>query len=462
MMILSHRTRWMIAACTAAVGSIGLTACNHVKNELLAPQNPGLISPSAVASPSAAQALYVGALGRLKNVILGSEQLWQESGNLTDEYKNSDFQVSRQSIDQRQITPDNGDYPYNAVTQPRGFIRTAISAMQTYLPTQTGSIGELYMALGFIEMSLAEDYCNGIPLGSTTNGVVTYGPPLTNVQVYDSASAHLDTAIAMSTATDAGTVFVHQAALITKARILVDLGQFAAAAALTPAVPTSYQYVFTFSTASGDNGIWSLMSSQARISVADSFDLIGGSVNVIQNALPFASANDPRVKVLPGTQTTPHIGAEDGTTPMFIELMYNRDDPIPMVSGVDARLIEAEAALNANNIAGMMTILNTLRAAAPKLGIFQVPAMPPIATTPTTQADATTLFFREKAFWTYGRGQRLGDLRRLIRQYGRTQDKVFPNGTYFKGGTYGSDVNFPVSSSELVNPLFHGCLDRNA
>ena len=40
-----------------------------------------------------------------------------------------------------------------------------------------------------------------------------------------------------------------------------------------------------------------------------------------------------------------------------------------------------------------------------------------------------TLFFREKAFWTFGRGQRLGDERRLVRQYGRTQDQVFPVGS---------------------------------
>jgi len=59
-------------------------------------------------------------------------------------------------------------------------------------------------------------------------------------------------------------------------------------------------------------------------------------------------------------------------------------------------------------------------------------------------------------------GQRLPDLRRLVRQYGRTDDKVFPTGTYFKGGNYGTDENFPVPSSEQVNPLFHGCLDRKA
>ena len=53
-------------------------------------------------------------------------------------------------------------------------------------------------------------------------------------------------------------------------------------------------------------------------------------------------------------------------------------------------------------------------------------------------------------------------LRRLVRQYGRTQDTVFPTGNYHKGGEYGSDVNFPVSSDERNNPNFESCLDRSA
>ena len=88
--------------------------------------------------------------------------------------------------------------------------------------------------------------------------------------------------------------------------------------------------------------------------------------------------------------------------------------------------------------------------------------MAAIATTPTTLSDAVSLYFREKAFWQFGRGVRLGDMRRLIRQYGRTQDNVFPTGVFFKGGNYGTDVNFPVPDADKSNPNFNGCLDRNA
>jgi hypothetical protein len=75
---------------------------------------------------------------------------------------------------------------------------------------------------------------------------------------------------------------------------------------------------------------------------------------------------------------------------------------------------------------------------------------------------ATDLLFRERAFWLYATGHRLGDMRRLIRQYGRDANAVFPTGDYFKGGlTYGVDVNLPLPRRETNNPNVSGCLDRN-
>ena len=63
-------------------------------------------------------------------------------------------------------------------------------------------------------------------------------------------------------------------------------------------------------------------------------------------------------------------------------------------------------------------------------------------------------------------GRRLGDMRRLVRQYGRDASTVFPAGPFFKGGFYGGDVNFPVPQAEQNNPEFQkaggACTDRNA
>jgi hypothetical protein len=39
---------------------------------------------------------------------------------------------------------------------------------------------------------------------------------------------------------------------------------------------------------------------------------------------------------------------------------------------------------------------------------------------------------------------------------------VFPEGTFFKGGSYGTDVNLPVPQAEQNNTKFSGCTDREA
>lgn len=467
MSLIQHIKRSGIAA--AALVALG--ACSTVQDQLLEPQNPDLIDPSAVSSPSAANALRVGALGAFKGATGANESLWRWGGLLGDEWKSSDTFSQRNETDQRSIQTNNATWTtsYGTVQQSRGFLYDAIQKMQQFNPQEKVQIGELYMSLAFIEMQMAEDICNGIPLGLARNGVVDYSDPsykpLTNQEVFAKALTHADSAVTLAVGDSASAVAVRNASLITKARILVDMGQWSQAAALVPTatVPSTFQYVQAFSVPTVDNGNWSFNNSQGRYTVSDSTQVVNGQQNTIKNALPFVSANDPRVPTKAGTAFTPVIKPFDTSTPMFVQQIWaGRSDPIPVVSGIDARLIEAEGKLQAKDIAGMMAILNALRASPPSIGNFKPAAMPALAA-PATQEDATSLFFREKAFWTFGRGQRLGDLRRLIRQYGRTQDNVFPTGNFHKGGVqYLNDVNFPVPDADKTNPQFKGCIDRNA
>jgi hypothetical protein len=75
--------------------------------------------------------------------------------------------------------------------------------------------------------------------------------------------------------------------------------------------------------------------------------------------------------------------------------------------------------------------------------------------------------FRERAFWMFGTGHRLGDMRRLIRQYHRPTASIFPSGLqpYLTEppNVYGSLVNLEPSASEFDNnPNYHGCFNRDA
>ncbi|OYV73476.1 MAG: hypothetical protein B7Z74_03870, partial [Deltaproteobacteria bacterium 21-66-5] len=408
-----------------------------------------------------------GAIGRFQAWTAGGGNNNQENmvlvaSLLTDEYKSGDTFSQRNSWDQRDVQSNDGvmGSAYTTMQQARGGIRDAIVALQQYVSGAPSEAGQMYFLLGYTEMQLGEFFCNGIGLGYTINGSPDYTQPLADKDVFATAATHFDSALTLSTGTDAFSTQVRNAAAIAKARNLVDLGQFSQAAAAVSGIPTNFQYTLTYAQTSQDNDIWIMTTNVRRYTVGDSFDIINGSVNQIKNAIPFASAGDPRVPVI-GATSNFATKSFDGATAFVQQGLWGRDDPNVIVSGIDARLVEAEAKLQASDISGMMSILNALRTSPQTLGVYKVAAMAALPA-PATQAAATALFFREKAFWQFGRGVRLGDLRRLVRQYHLTQDNVFPTGAFFKNGNYGTDVNFPVPDTDKSNPNFQGCIDRNA
>ncbi|HEY5061268.1 MAG TPA: hypothetical protein VII52_07010 [Gemmatimonadaceae bacterium] len=470
MQTIIDRTRAALLAGTIAGAFVAAAGCN-VKDELLSPQQPGVIGPANVQGAVGAEALRIGALSAFQGATGGNSgtSMWSSAGTLADEWKSGDTFFQTDETDRRTITTTNSQVQgqYTSAQQARGFIMGAIAALKQYSPEKIENQAEMYLALGYLEMNLSENFCNGIPYGSTVNGAPVYVAPSTNAQGFTLAMARLDSGLALVAnvaSSDTYGVQVKNGLLVTKARTLVDLGlsNLSPASALLAGVPTNFAWNETYSTSTADNGPWSMngIAASSRYVVSDSFDFFNGQLNIVKNALPFASAKDPRVPTTGSTTGT--IRAIDAYTPWVGQLIWaGRSDPVPVVSGIDARLIEAEARLNAGDIAGMMTTLNTLRSSPQQIGNLKVPAMVPLATPATTDA-ALSLLFRESGFWQFGRGIRLGNLRRLIRQYGRTQDQVFPVGNYYKSGTYGADVNLPVTDNEYTNPQFHGCIDRNA
>lgn len=461
-MIQGTRRSFGVAAMMAT--ALGYVGCDQVKNQLLGPQQPGVIGPASVNSPTGAEALVVGALQSLSTNTGGGVSMWSAGGTLTDEWMSGDTFFQTDDKDRRAVPPGSSSTsPWPQ--QTRGYAIDAIKALETYEPTATAKIAQMYFVEGYVEMDISEHFCNGSPFGSTVNGVPHYTKQLTNVEGYTMALAHFDTALTfVANATDAFGTSMRYAVLVAKARTQRDLAQFADAATTVASVPTNFSWNLTFSVTTGDNGPYQMNAPTAnpRYVVGDSFDVVNGVKTLLKNALPFASAHDPRLPVIGRTDSTSPKAADGVTTLVYAQVWgTNRSASVTLVSGIDARLIEAEGKLQNNDIAGMMVILNTLRAFPQQLGNLSVPVMPPLAT-PATRDAAIDLLFREAAFWTFARGQRLGNLRRLIRQYGRSQENVFPDGPFHKGGVHGTDVNFSIPDAEFTNPNYHGCLDRNA
>jgi hypothetical protein len=475
---LNYRRALVVAA--AIVGA-ALLGCDSVKTALLEAPDPDIIDPSNVQSASGANAVRLGALAQLRLATSGSgnagtEGTWLLGGLLADEWSTSSTFVQNDEADERSISLSNG----SVTGSVRALYRTitastqAIQLLNKWRPAPASDIAEMYFARGFAELQLASDFCNGIPMADVNGDQLLLGNPLTVAEILTIAIASFDSAVKMTAATDNASVAINRAARIGQARALVGLNQQAAAAALVAGIPTTYSYVVTNSLSGGNNGIWNQATSQRRYTVGDSME--GNAHDIfVKNAIPFYSAKDPR---LPVSYTVSSKGdttkSQDGSTYSRTTSIWGQTSSIAVVNGVDARLIEAEAAYKAdpNDATAMLAILNALRGTAIQLvppsptssGThpgFTTPVMANL-TDPGTPDSRLDLLFREKAFWTFSRGERLGDMRRLIRQYGRTVDQVYPMGNHYRGAPYGTDVNLPMTTAEKNgNPNFSECLDRN-
>lgn len=450
----------------AAMGLLaGAPACSSVTDSLLDVEDPDLILPDNVNSLPGARAVANGALGRFLNITAGNEGTWLYGGLLTDEWTTSSTFIQNDETDQRKVQLLNTQVTgfYRNVNRVRTAANQAIPLLQTFDSTNKVLIAEMYFARGFAEMQLALDFCNGIPLSNGAGDEVVFDSPRTGAEVFAVAVASFDSAIAFAAGTAAQNVLISNAAKIGKARALMNLNQYAAAASAVAGIATSYKYQHTFSLTTSSNIIWGQGFSAKRYSVGDSID--GNNRDIlVRNAIPFTSAKDPRLPVTDTKNNTQPTVGQDGGTVMRLTQIYDRLTPIDVVNGIDARLIEAENQLANNDVTGWLATLNELRNGANRvtsIGTVTVPSMASL-TDPGTPEARVSLLFREKAFWTFARGQRLGDLRRLVRQYGRAATDVFPEGVHFKAGTFGSDVNLPVGTDEENNPNFTGCLDRNA
>jgi hypothetical protein len=317
----------------------------------------------------------------------------------------------------------------------------------TEFAADDSSYAEALSLEGYSYLLFAEIYCSGVPVSSfDAAGNVVPGLPLNTKQLLDTAILRFTKARQIATA--GGSDYLDNLARIGQARALVfqNSSNLAAAAALVANVPDDYTYRI-FSSENTDrqnNGIFEFNWNEARWTQASNEGL---------NGLPFRNG-DPRTPFA-------DLGVGfDGRTELYGTLKYSdRNASVVLASGVEARLIESEAALAGGNSGLFLTTLNALRATQPGLA--------PLAD-PATATGRVDLLFRERAYWLFLTAHRLGDLRRLARPtaqggYGRNPESVFPTGTYSGrgGGVYGTDVNFPIPVEEKNNPNFTGCLDRN-
>jgi hypothetical protein len=436
----------------------GAAACSDV----LTVDDPDIIDPSDAQSAAGADAVRLGALARLADATSGgsntADNIFLLGGMFADEWINGDQFIARQEIDQRVITRENSFLTGSnrALHRARLSGEQAVELLTRFNPGAPGwQVAEMHFVQAYVVNLLAEHFCSGLVFSTVVDGVEQYGTPITTIAAFERALKHADDGLALVSGTTANDVRVRRALQVTRGRILMNLNRPAEAAAAVAGVPQNFGYFIRHSQTVGSNYIYLRNNLDRRYSVANNE---GG------NGPDFVTARDPRVPVCTGGDAACRaIGVtnnrrDDLLQPFHVQMIWTtRSDSVAIVSGVEARMIEAEAQLRAGNTTGSLATLNTARTA--------VAGLTPL-TAATTDAARVSQLFRERGFWLFGRGHRVGDLRRLIRQYARPANTVFPTGAWHKNDArYGDDVTMPIPQAEQNNPNVQGtdiCLDRTA
>ncbi|MBL0939552.1 MAG: hypothetical protein IBJ03_11690 [Gemmatimonadaceae bacterium] len=427
--------------------------------DLLNVSTPNVLADNAVTGVLGATTIRNGALRSFATAFSGSQDgFLVVSGNLADEIQTTDTFADRYNTDARVATENLGgalNTTYSNLQLARSGLASAIEKWRASAKPDAAAVkdtlSEMYALRAISETFFAEGYCSGVPFSSVAdNGDFIYGDPQTTAQILTRASASADSALSNAT----GTAY-RSLAQIAKGRVLLNQGQFAQAATAVAGVATSYrhQIFHSIATTGQNNGVWQgtfVSGSRYNVGTREGTNGIDYLVTPV----------DPRVPWVASTRT----GFDGTSRNLPTQQKYTAQSaPATLADGIEARLIEAEALLNRTQGGSqadrdaMFAALNTLRATGLAAAIAPLPA------SPTTQAEAVDMLFKERAYWLWLTGHRLGDMRRLIRQYGRAANTVFPVGAilYRPGNTYGSDVNMVIPIREKNNPKFQGCIDRN-
>jgi hypothetical protein len=463
------RLRLIGVSAVLAGLALPISACNT--DQALRVVDPTVATPGTLETKSAVPTVYVGALGDFYAAYSGNNL--NDAFNVTvaaftDELKSSDTFTTRNDADRRtQQSPSNGnlsDIPYVALQRARRSNEAAARLIAQFFPPTDPRIAETTNLAAYTYVALGEGFCSGTPVPSSlTAEQFAESPGIPTAAMFDTAVVRFQAALGgINAASDPASIKQQNLGKIGLARALLNNAKYAEAAAAVAGVPDNFVYFDDHSANTNReiNSVWALQDN-GRWTVPEVEGI---------NGLNWQSANDPRVPWIDAK-----VNGFDKANRLFKQVKWpGRDNDMPLATGAEARLIEAEAALSAGDIATWLAKLNGLRAQVRALMTAYTNPQTYTANNPNAFVTNTTLdplvdpgtvaarvdlTFRERAFWLYLTGHRLGDLRRLIRQYGRGAETVFPTGTWHKGGPYGTDVALLDSFQETNNSLFDpaGC-----
>ena len=417
----TKRTTSLTAVLVAV--SLASTGCG----DLLDVSNPGLIDDFSLDDPSVYSALVVGIVGDFSEAL----QLARPIAEMTDELENSSFRILPWHL---------GTFETDAMSSWWANMHTARwvaedgkrRMLEGGLDASSPLLARTELFAGFSNRLLGETQCYAVFDG---------GEAQPRVEYFKRAEKHFTDA--MATADAGGAADIYTAALAGRASVKAWQGNWSGAAQDAALVPVDFVYQAPYSANTGreNNDFWqgAFGNWYLTLELTSWFDA-GMNLDV----LPLTG--DPRVQY--AAELDPSgviITTRSGIHVAWAPYKYpDRGSNINVAAGTEMLLVRAEAALRANDIAGMTTLMNENRASY---------GMEPIAV-PGSEDDAWDTLQYERGATLWLEGRRFYDLSRWYEE-GHEFSLLFQLGEFHTMGT--RDRCMPIGLNEMEsNPNLAG------
>ena len=407
-------------AMLVLVGLMAATGCDLFNNALEV-QSPSTIPASGLEVPGNAALLVNGAIGDFE-CAAGAYAVM--SGLITDELIDATQTADRYPYELRTMLSSDRRYAvndciglgvYTPLQTARFSAANILSLLSGWTTAQVPARDSLIATASTYEayslVMLGEGFCTTVVSGLDANRQIVYGGEISPDSVFRLAVAAFSQAITL------GDTSIVNLARVGRARAYVDLGQPALAKADALLVPPGYRKVVTASAinARRNNRVWQENSATSDNTSLDSVYRAMGDPRV-----PFADKGKNSV-------TGIHLYRQLKDT--------SASTPLRLASGDEARLIIAEANLDARDFPGADSIITNFRGRGGQSAFASVDS--------ATVADS---LFDQRRREFFLEGQHLFDLRR----FNKTPHPAA--GTpYAGGGVYGTQLCLPLPDVEKQN-----------
>ena len=400
-----------LAGCDSLIG-VAESPSRIVAEDAELPENASLMVTGTIADFECAFTRYIGAEG-----LVGDELDWASTSPWGREF------------DRREFSPSEGFYAtqtcdqlwspavYKPLSTARWQADNALALIDGWTDAEVSGRASLIATAaaysGYAHTLMGEGMCSA---------AFDLGPEISPAEIMERAVSRFSRAI--EAASSAGDQEILNMARVGRARVLLNLGDKAGAAADARLVPEGFVKHATY-----DESPDRRANQVAFTNAAGGWS--GVTIGEFYRDLSFGGVPDPR----PQVTNSGKLG-QDQMTPWWVQSKFNnRADPIAIAKWEEAQLIVAEAEVQAGNLQAAVDIINMLHERVDLPPFHGVGA-----------AEVMDQIIYERRVELFLESQHLSDVNRYDLPL-----KPAPGEPYPGGGIYGNARCFPLPDGERLN-----------